>query len=282
MSKFKTGLMTILAFLAINTAGAQVKSDSTFDALLKNRPTSKGVLTTKNLNDRLAWENKIKQYFNENSSEKTQSDTLTNPTPIVQPIDNYSGNFEWVQGTKPEHTYGRTNTFYGLPADISGYNWTEFYVNGGTTIFGRNTLSKEVGKVAGVPVGIDNQLIYGTEMPARIGVGAHISLTPTEGSFVKPYFTPVLIDTHGKEVPNTSIAGVFAEATITPSLKVSGFYEINLSSKDGPETSYGEGNLEYIANDNVSISWNPSFTNKGSGTLEPQMNQRFTVKYTFK
>jgi hypothetical protein len=282
MSKIKTSLMALLTFLAINTAGAQVKSDSTFDALLKHRPVFKGEITREQNNEILKWENKVRQYFNENSSDKAQSDTLTNPTPTVQPVDNYSGNFEWVQGTKPEHTYGRTNTFYGLPADISGYNWTEFYVNGGTTIFGRNTLSKDVTSVAGINVGLDNQLIYGTGMPARIGVGAHLSVSPIKDSFVKGYFTPVLIDTHGKEVPNTSITGVYAEATVTPSLKVSGFYEVNLSSKDGPETSYGEGNLEYMANDNVSISWNPSFTNKGSGKLEPQTNQRFTVKYTFK
>ena len=233
MTKIKTGIATLLAFLALNSVTAQ-------------------------------------------TSDSTKADTIKNQAPIVKIADNFNGSFEWVQGMLPEHTYARSNTFYGLPANISGYDWTEFYGNANTTIFGRNTLSKEI---AG-PLGIDNQFIYGTGITPRTGVGAHLSLTPLKDVFVKPYFTPVLIDIKGKQVPNTSIAGVYAETTINPNLKVSGFYEMNLSAQKGPETSYGELNVEGIVNDNISLSFNPSFTNKGSGVAAPHVNPRFTFKYT--
>jgi len=247
MGKIRTALTTILTVLAINKAGAQ-------------------------------------------AIDSTKTSANTEPVLMEKTIDNYSGNIELIQGTKPHsnagapNSYIRSNTFYGLGGitellkDVTGYNWTEIYTNDGTTIFGRNTLSTQV---AG-PVGIDNQLIYGTGMSARTGIGAHLNISPSDNSFVKPYFTPVLIDMHGKIVPNTSITGIYAEWTLTPSLKFSGFYEVNLSAKERPESSYGEGEVEWMAGSNTSVSINPSFTNKGPGELKPDINLRLKAKYSFK
>jgi hypothetical protein len=211
-----------------------------------------------------------------------QADTVNTikevqPVKTEQVVDKFNGNVELIKGLTSEqdhNSYIRPNTFYVLPADIAGYNWTEFYTDG--TFFGKNTLSKPI---IG-PISILNQFKYGTGFSPKTGFGLSFSASPTKNSFVKTYFIPKMINLKGEFQDNLSITGFYGEIKYGKHAKISGFAEINLSAEK-PNWCYGEINIEGIINDNVSISYNPSLTNAGE-TLKPSINHRVTLKYTFK
>lgn len=239
-------------------------------------------------------------------SAQTIDSTKAEKEEKIEKTSYYTGNLEFIAGSNkkingedPKNTYFRNNAFFGFNVgkqEISGYNWVEVYKDG--TIFGRNTLSTTI--VGGL--GLENQLIYftskqdnnKTELGINTGIGIDYTFKPTEKSLVKPYFTPVLIDEHGKIVENTSITGIYAEAQLTDKLKVSGFGEINLTAKvdannNGttnddrlkPTWSYGEVCAAYAVTPNITVEYVPSLTCKGAGVPEPKVNHRAGIIINF-
>ena len=165
---------------------------------------------------------------------------------VIAPVDNFSGNIEFILGKKKKkdnqyyNTYIRVNLFYNLPRKITGYDWTEYYPDG--TYCGRNTLSKTIATVIGtknkpkLAIGLENQILYISGFPVSTGVGFDVQYSPTENILIKPYFTPELFDKHGIE-KNKSITGIcfsakpFPNTKVLKNITVSGFGEMNFSAK---------------------------------------------------
>lgn len=191
------------------------------------------------------------------------------------PKDKFSGNIEIIKSTYPEMSYIRTTDFYELPADLTGNNWIEFYTNG--TYMGRNTVSKQIFE----PISLQHMTRYCTESKLDNGIGVSIDFT-FNSVLLSMYGAPIFINYQGNKVSNSSLLGIFASTQLSDKLKLSGFAEINPSGKEGAEWSFGELNLEYIINENVSLSYNPAFYSIGPGSLNPEIDHRITLKYTFK
>jgi hypothetical protein len=212
--------------------------------------------------------------------------TLTSDTTktAVTPVDNYSGNIELIAGSNktPYNTYVRSNTFYNLPGKISGYNWIEFYKDG--TICGRNTLSKTIASIGKsdkpkVSIGLENQMLYITGIPLSTGLGIDMTFTPTDKILIKPYFTPLFMDSNADMIANTSITGIYFDAALSKHIDISGFGEMNFSAKK-PEWSYGELCVKYMRG-SAAFEYIPSLTNKGIGIAKPKMNQRVAFLWSF-
>ena len=144
-----------------------------------------------------------------------------------------------------------SNIFYQLPADISGYWFTEFYQDG--TIFGKNMLSKKIDNIASVV----DQTVFGTGMPAKTGLGFSLEGPgPASNMMFKMYLIPLYLNTNGKTEKNYTILGYCFETKLPLDFKLSGFGEWNMG-KTNWAWNYGEANLEKSLGI-ISVSYNPA------------------------
>lgn len=188
-----------------------------------------------------------------------------------------NGNIEGIKSFEPEKSYVRTNLFYGLPLEIKGYTFGEFYSDG-ESHFIKTSLDKAVyGNF-----GIKEQIIAGSGFNTRFGLGASATIPTSDKTSAKIYFVPAWIDTKGKKVDNRSIFGYFVSANLPFGFKASNFGEINIGAKNGTEWGYGEFSLGRDILENLSLSYNPALKNNGIGKAVPKLENRVTLKYTFK
>ncbi|MFH1311578.1 MAG: hypothetical protein ABIH65_04195 [Nanoarchaeota archaeon] len=187
-----------------------------------------------------------------------------------------NGNLEAIKSFEPGQSYFRPNIFYDLPLGIKGYTFGEFYQDG-ENYFIKTNLTRNIHKNLNVKA----QVICGSNLTDKIGVGLDAVIPMPEKTFARGYFIPAFIDTKAKKIDNRSIIGYFVSADLPLGFKALSFGEINVAGKNGAEWTYGEIGLEKEILKNFSVSYNPALKNNGNGKVIPRLEHRATAKYTF-
>lgn len=187
-----------------------------------------------------------------------------------------SGDIEGIKSFESEQSYFRPNIFYDLPLGIKGYTFGEFYEDGNSHFIKTNLTRNIHGNL-----GAKAQVICGSNLTDKIGVGLDVVIPMPEKTFARMYFIPAFIDTKAKKIDNRSIVGYFVSADLPLGFKALSFGEINVGAENGAEWAYGEVGLEREVLKNLSLSYNPALKNNGTGKAVPRLEQRVTAKYTF-
>ena len=187
-----------------------------------------------------------------------------------------NGNVEGIKSFEAGKSYIRPNLFYDLPLGIKGYTFGEFYEDGDNHFIKTNLTKNIYGNF-----NARAQIINGTNLTDKIGIGPDVVIPTPEKIFAKMYFIPAFIDPKAKKIDNRSILGYFVSADLPLGFKSLSFGEINVAGKNGVEWAYGEIGLEKEILKDISLSYNPALRNDGVGKAVPRLEHRATAKYAF-
>ena len=160
-----------------------------------------------------------------------------------------AGNVEYIQSEKNEKSFARGNIFYGLPQNVNGFSFIEFYKNG-DGYFGKTMLNRPI--VSGLGPKVEG--VHNGELLSRVGLGASFSVPGMpKGSYANLGILPVWLSEEGKrlqaqyafgfKLPKGFYLSSFGEMNLRaePRSVTSSTGEVN--TKTGPRWGYGEAEL---------------------------------------
>ncbi len=185
-----------------------------------------------------------------------------------------SGVVEYVQPRENSEALGRVQGFYGLPGDVSGFSFMEFYKNG-NGYFGKTYLDKPVLGRIGPRIEVDHV----GEPFSYVGAGISTTIPGMpEGGFARVGILPLWRDKNGNMVKNKTMIQYSFGASLPWNMRVGGFGEWNISSPDGLQWGYGE--FELVKNfGDMKVGFNPVLWNDEDAI--PEFENRLIIGVNF-
>lgn len=183
----------------------------------------------------------------------------------------------YIHPVTTEDTRVRPEMTYGLPDDVKGYTFIDFYTQH-EDYFAKTFLSKEV--VGGLEATLE--VIQGNNFTDQVGIGTKYNLPLGENAYGNVKLLPVYVDMGGEFQKDKVVTGFLVGTTVyvpvVGDVDICAFGEINLAAKGGPQWQYGELS---VTKDLGNVEFGLSVDLNGKGKLLPQAAPGLKILHVF-
>jgi hypothetical protein len=191
-----------------------------------------------------------------------------------------SGNVAYYMGkdskTSAPTSYAEVNHSTSLPYGTKISGFVDMYQDS-AGYFGKTIVEKSIGNGFSARA----HVMHINTPLSQAGIGASYVLPTPKYVFAKVSYLPAWVDNKGEQVDNKQIVGIFACGDLTSKVSLSGFAEVNMAGKKGPQFGYGEIELARKFGERVSVGANLQLNGKGAGVMTPEFVPRVALRVNF-